>query len=91
MEPAVGATLTIPTGFGKQPSGRYAWMTGSEDVIGDDWKDLAEKLKVELKDKDVRSAKIRVLVLNHLGAQGWELVSQSETTVQVSTFKRRLP
>lgn len=83
-------TITIPIAVRTGTPGGYAWTTGREYVAGDNWKDLAEKLKVELKDKDAPTAKIRVQVLNHLGAQGWELVSHSETNPSF-TFKRRVP
>ena len=85
-------TLTIPVGLkGTPPPGRYTWTTGTDDIAGDNWKDLAEKLKVELKDKDAPTSKVRILVLNHLGRQGWELVSHSEPPIQNYTFKRRVP
>jgi hypothetical protein len=73
-------------------AGRFTWTTGTEDISAETWKDLAEKLKVEVKDKDAQLRTIRVAVLNHLGARGWEMVAESGSGPAPSyTFKRRVP
>lgn len=85
--------LTLPVGLKSPPAlVRYTWMTAREDVVGDGWKDLAQKMKLDLKDTDVPIVKLRLLFLDHLGGQGWELVTQQGEGATLSyTFKRRVP
>ena len=86
-------TLTLPVAFKTPPAlARFTWTTAREDVAGDGWKDFAEKMKLDLKSVEIPILKLRVLFLDHLGGQGWELAAQqSDGPVQTYTFKRRVP
>jgi hypothetical protein len=53
---------------------RSGWTSGTESVLADDDKGLAEKLKVEIPDKADESM-TEILILNHVGNQGWEMVT----------------
>jgi hypothetical protein len=53
------------------------WTTGDAEVKAQGWDELAAKLNAPGK-KDVTSHRLRVL--NALGAEGWELVSQQAGT-----------
>jgi hypothetical protein len=91
----VAPRTTVERGFGGkgQPAPapvpkaklKVSWITGEGETEGESWEDLAGKLKVTLA-KDAKPAAHKVKVLNHLGNQGWELVSSSGN---VLTFKRR--
>jgi hypothetical protein len=66
--------------------------TGAEEVEAESWANLAEKLKLTPK-----GTAYQVAVLDHLGGQGWELVSHAASTGEYKaggtshsyTFKRR--
>jgi hypothetical protein len=75
-------------------TGACGYNDGKDAIGADDWKDLAKKLKVPLKEGEENQHTIRLVVLNFLGAQGWELVSHSgmvmnATYVETFAFKRR--
>jgi hypothetical protein len=57
------------------------------------WEDLEVKLKVPAAKQAVSSAAAhKIRVLNHLGSQGWELVSGGASTASsASLFKRKVP
>lgn len=67
-------------------------VTGAEEVEAESWANLTEKLKLTAKGKAYQ-----VAVLDHLGSQGWELVSHAISsgeyraagTSHYYTFKRR--
>jgi len=65
---------------------KTTWITGDGETEGDSWEDLAAKLKAPAAAKDARPAAHKVKFLNHLGAQGWELVSNDGNAM---TFKRK--
>lgn len=61
---------------GNQP----IWTTPAEELYAQTWQELAERMKVTIpKAKDAGSGTVRATILNHLGSQGWELVSHSAT------------
>ena len=77
------------------------WISGHGFVRGYGWEGMADKLKAPalkkdaIKDakKDVVEAIQRVRVLNHLGAQGWEMISyerNQQTGMSLWIFKRRI-
>jgi hypothetical protein len=63
------------------------WVTGDGETEADDWAALAGKLKAPAAAKGANAAAHRVKLLNHLGSQGWELVSSNGNLM---TFKRKL-
>ncbi len=73
--------------------GKCGWSKGDGEIFMDSWKALAQKMDVTLKEKDPRDRSIRLAIFNHLGAQGWELVSHSAmvsdaTYTETFVFKR---
>ena len=74
--------------------GKCGWSKSDGEVFVDSWKALAQKMDVKLKEKDPSDRSIRLAIFNHLGAQGWELVSHSAmvsdaTYAETFMFKRR--
>jgi hypothetical protein len=63
------------------------WITADGETEGEGWDGLAAKLKAPAAGKDAKPAAHKVKLLNHLGREGWELVSTSDGTVW--TFKRK--
>jgi hypothetical protein len=61
------------------------WATGDDEIDAADWADLATKIKMPAA-KDGKPA-TKMKVLNHLGSEGWELVS---STAALMTFKRKV-
>jgi hypothetical protein len=75
--------------------GKCGWSKGDAEIFVDSWKALAQKMDVTLKEKDPSDRSIRLAIFNHLGAQGWELVSHSTmvsdaTYAETFMFKRRV-
>jgi hypothetical protein len=75
--------------------GKCGWSKGDEELFVDSWKALAAKMDVKLKEKDPSDRSIRLAIFNHLGAQGWELVSHSAivsdaTYAETFMFKRQV-
>lgn len=75
--------------------GQCKWLMRDRIVDTENWKELAAKLNVEGKKKDAEGSS-RLAVFNHLGADGWEMVSQSAMVAGASyveewIFKRRIP
>lgn len=80
-----------------------AFLKPNEELRAETWQDLAGKMKVPLSSTTGPGfPDLRVALLNHLGGQGWELVSHSivpqpgapGTPVghyELYTFKRRAP
>jgi hypothetical protein len=65
------------------------WITAAGEVDATSWEELAEKLKLPpARSGVVTPATQRLRVLNHLGAQGWEMVNGG--TASSSVFKRRV-
>jgi hypothetical protein len=76
-------------------SGKCGFNNSKEAIGADNWKDLAKKLKVPLKEGEDNDRTIRMAVFDSLGAQGWELAGQSSiavnaTFVETFSFKRRV-
>jgi hypothetical protein len=53
------------------------WSTGSEEVEVKTLPELAEKLKGPAIKKDASATLQRLQLMNHLGSEGWELMSQT--------------
>jgi hypothetical protein len=62
------------------------WITADDETEAEGWDGLATKLKAPAAGKDAKAATHKVKLLNHLGREGWELVS---TDGSVWTFKRK--
>jgi hypothetical protein len=62
------------------------WVTGEGETEGEGWEGLAAKLKAPAAAKDAKPALHKVKLMNHLGREGWELVSCDGS---VWTFKRK--
>jgi hypothetical protein len=60
------------------------WITGSGEVEGKGWADLAEKLKASGFKKEGTAAFHKIQILNHLGSDGWELMEQQGATGTMS-------
>jgi len=60
--------------------------------VASSWEDLAAKLKApEAKSGATTVAAHRLRVLNHLGSQGWELISAGTgSTLSPWVFKRKV-
>ncbi len=98
--PAPGKPEVVKWEYGRlQHSARScAWTLAGEEVLADTDAELAEKLKVAIPDKATPSM-IKVAIFNHLGNQGWEMVSvdratgpgaTARTASEYYTFKRRV-
>jgi hypothetical protein len=69
------------------------WITGDDEVEATGWADLATKIKAPAAKKGASSDRQRLALLNYLGRQGWELVSQQRAPALATgtwTFKRRV-
>ncbi len=72
-----------------------SWLTAAGEVREYGWEAVAEKLKVPAPTGDApvtdKVAFLKLRVLNHLGSQGWELVSfdQGGGNAYLWTFKRK--
>ncbi len=68
------------------------WVTGDDEIEATSWEDLGAKIKVPPAKKGASAEAHKMKVLNFLGSQGWEMVSnQSELVSQsVLTFKRKV-
>jgi hypothetical protein len=68
-----------------------SWITGNDEVEATSWNDLAAKMKAPQAKKGASAAAQNMKVMNHLGSQGWELVSPQQETVRstIWTFKRK--
>ena len=94
---AKGAWGNGPNGFGgpAQPApaavavtkASVRWITNDGETEGEGWDGLAAKLKAPAAGKDAKAVAHKVKLLNHLGREGWELVSTDGSTW---TFKRKV-
>ncbi|HKB00908.1 MAG TPA: hypothetical protein VKD90_01755 [Gemmataceae bacterium] len=84
-----------PPAAGRTAEPTLRWVTGETEIEAKGWEELATKLKAAAAKKDGTTIGRRVQVMNHLGSEGWELVSTTAgttaTAAAVWTFKRRLP
>lgn len=88
--------MRLPPGANPLPGGRVApgratpvrWVTAEGETEADSWEALATKLKAPAAARGATPLAHKVKLLNHLGAQGWELVSGSNTAM---IFKRKSP
>jgi hypothetical protein len=72
------------------------FVTADEEITAANWGELAEKLKAPAAKKGATAATHRLRILNHLGAEGWELVPTSGpgsgfSAAGTMLFKRRVP
>jgi hypothetical protein len=72
------------------------FVTAEEEIPAANWEELAEKLKAAPAKKGSTVNAHRLRVLNHLGAEGWELVSGTGSgpgfgVNSTLLFKRRVP
>jgi hypothetical protein len=74
------------------PTMTIRWTSGAGELSVNGWEELAGKLKTKFKKEETASSQ-KVQMLNALGAEGWELVSQNVGTTMATTliFKRRVP
>ena len=74
------------------PTMTIRWTSGAGEFSVNGWEELAGKLKTKFKKEGTASSQ-KVQMLNALGAEGWELVSQHVGTTMSTTlmFKRRVP
>jgi hypothetical protein len=67
------------------------WVTGENEIEATSWEDLAAKLKApEAKPGATTPVAHKLRVLNHLGSQGWEMVSAGTGTSGIWVFKRKV-
>jgi hypothetical protein len=71
---------------------RYAWTTATEELVAENRRDLAEKLKAMIPEKCTEGM-IALVVLDRLGSQGWEIIAidrnARDNFLAVYHFKRR--
>jgi hypothetical protein len=93
--PAPGAVPPAGVAGAAAAGPTVRWTTGDDEVIVKSWEELAEKLKVAASKKDGTVTMQKLRVLNHLGAEGWEMVEHTGTDgtsgLATWTFKRRVP
>jgi hypothetical protein len=65
------------------------WVTADGEIDAASWEDLAGKLKAPAAKPGATPLAHKLRVLNHLGSQGWELVSTGTSTTSGWIFKRR--
>jgi hypothetical protein len=61
------------------------WTTGAEEVTVKGWDELAEKLKLQVK-QDASASQHKIQVMNALGSSGWEVVSQESSAPGVQVM-----
>jgi len=88
-----GTSPWFPASGASDGGDRVVWSTATTSADARSWRELAGKMKIAMPDK---TASARMVVLDALGGQGWELVSASVPSGQAApastwTFKRRLP
>src|SRR5262249_13083563 len=67
-------------------------VTAEEEIEATSWEELATKLKAPAAQQGAKVAVHKSRVLNHLGAQGWELVPTGGAELASSSmlFKRKV-
>ena len=86
-----GTSPWFPASASGAGGDRVQWSSATASVDARSWRDLAAKMKIEMPEK---TASARLVVLDALGAQGWELVSATVPTGPAApsatwTFRRR--
>jgi hypothetical protein len=70
------------------------WVTSEAEMDAENWQELAKKMKVALGKKKLSEAMYKMKVLNHLGANGWELVGfepqDNNPNLSQWLFKRKI-
>ncbi|MBI1914602.1 MAG: hypothetical protein HYS12_07670 [Planctomycetes bacterium] len=68
------------------------WVTGDGELLASSWEELAAKLKApEAKPGATTLIAHKLRVLNHLGSQGWEMISTGTgSTTSPWVFKRKV-
>jgi hypothetical protein len=75
------------------------WITQTEEFEGDNWKNLADKLKAPPRKDPGSTIQEKLRLMNHLGADGWELIDHQVpwgdafrgSSAESCSFKRRMP
>ena len=86
-----GTSPWFPASASGAGGDRVQWSSATASVDARSWRDLAAKMKIDVPDK---TASAKLVVLDGLGAQGWELVSATAPTGQAApsstwTFRRK--
>jgi hypothetical protein len=89
IRPALGGPGGVNPGgrVVRMPATKVSWVTGEGETEADGWEGLATKMKAPAAAKGATPVAHKLKLLNHLGAQGWELVASTPT---VMTFKRKV-
>ena len=87
-----GTSPWFPSGASGTGGDHLQWSTAGASADGRSWRDLASKMKIPVPDK---AASAKLVVMDFLGSQGWELVDATVPTGQAApswtwTFKRRV-
>jgi hypothetical protein len=73
---------------------RVRWLTAGEVIDTNGWEEMATKIKAPPPKKETPGLSQRLRVFNHLGGQGWGLVSHEQKgnpAEHTWLFKRRVP
>jgi hypothetical protein len=70
------------------------WVTGDDEIEATSWEDLGAKIKAQPAKKGASPEAHKMKVLNFLGSQGWEMVSNQQEILSSAgstlTFKRKV-
>jgi hypothetical protein len=67
------------------------WISGDGEIVASSWEELASKLKASAAKPGAATPVVHKLrVLNHLGSQGWEMVSAGTSNTSPWVFKRKV-
>jgi hypothetical protein len=72
-----------------RPRVTVRWITADGEIEATSWAELAATLKAPAAKADATAAAHKVRVLNHLGSQGWELISVGSGSAAPWVFKRK--
>jgi hypothetical protein len=81
------------------PQVTVRWTMADDEVDGNSWQNLADKLKAPAPKKEASVTQHKLRIFNRLGADGWEMTEHAGTDgIRESgqekakwTFKRRAP
>jgi hypothetical protein len=92
-----GAALgAVPAPGALPPAWVIQWITTQEVVQALGWDDMAARMKVAPLKKDASLLSYKVSIFNHLGSEGWEMVSYHKPTgsgaaaISIWVFKRKV-
>lgn len=79
---------------GRRDVQKFAFITATDEVEGQTWEELANKLNAAPGKKDASDRQHKLRVLNKLGSEGWELIhyvpSSTRSDLPTWTFKRKV-